>query len=268
MKQAFVTLATLILLSAPEALSFAGSVTLPAPAGSPLIVGAQRPRELLLVVMSFDCQACRKSLPFLSRIQQLATPTIDMAGVIYPPEQQDLDKHARELHIDYPLFHGTPALAKRYGLKQTPLVLWFDRSGQIRERYAGEVRIRQLNECLAPGSRDRCSGIVEIRARPRDFLGKQVITSGMMQREDQGTGRRYFLSNGTERLEVEPWLPPESARPPQPGAEVRTPPSMQDLTGRFITVTGRIKAGPIVKVEQFSQQEAPKTWYDLMRRQR
>lgn len=241
-------------------------LTLTSETGVNYQVGGAAKKELLLLFLSFNCPACKKSLPHLEAIQKKAGPKMQLLGAIFPPEEKNLLSRAKELKIPFPLVPGNNAVAKEYGVEKIPTLIWLDRQGRIRERFIGEARLQQLSECLSRTESEMCSGLIELSARPKDFIGKKVVTSGILvaAKTEKGKTGHFYLSNGKEKIEVLPWLPRELP-PKAPGATPSekaeaTPKTMQQFLGKLVTVRGQLQAGSLLKVESASILETQKTW--------
>ena len=263
----FFLLCALFLVGSAAPATAAEKLSLVAASGETYTVGGSADKELLLLFLSFNCPACRQSLPHLARIEKKTGTRLLLLGAIFPPEEKNLLARGKELKISFPLMHGTSEVAKQYAVEKIPTLLWFDRQGRIRERFVGEVRLQQLSECLNGVDGDKCSGLMELVARPADFVGKKIVTSGLLAAASSGS---FYLSNGKESVEILPWLPREIS-PKAPGASLSkvsgtTPKTMQQLLGKFLTVRGQVQTGPVLKVESATIQESTKTWQNPARR--
>lgn len=269
MNYALILLILLVSSIATPAFSAASEkthLTLVAENGERFTVGSSSDKEFFLLFMSFNCNACRNALPTVDEIEKKVGTKGRLVGVIFPPEEKDLPGRAKELKITFPLVRGSRELAQTFAIEKTPTLIWFDRKGQIREKFIGDARLQQLQMCLGSIDNELCSGLIELTARPAEFVGRKIVTSGLLVTTNGKDGKAgtLYLSNGKEKIEVLPWAP-QGVAPEAPVTAIsklskKTESAMQQFVGKLVTLHGSFQAGSVLKVESATIQEKAKTW--------
>jgi hypothetical protein len=83
---------------------------------------------------------------------------------------------------------------------------------------------------------------------PDKYVGQQVTVEGVLEAEGQMPRLRFFLVDGTDRLEISPWAPVEAVQSPQGGGKVKTMAYYAGLRLRLTGILEKGDAGPLLKV--------------------
>ena len=205
---------------------------------------------LVLYFLSFSCSRCNNIRPLVNEIAGQADGRYAVLGVVFGTKKEDLAAAKQKAGDKFPVAAGTRAVIKSYVVPGTPYFWLLDANGGMEERFSGELGAAALQKYLrsCTGNVKKCTdervGLYEIAEEPKRFAGKEIVTGGILAPGGNTyfPSPRFLLTNGTDKIQVSPWLPIEVA-PGPPGFKKRPRPTMAEVLGKYAVVTGVVREG-------------------------
>lgn len=199
-------------------------------------------KTLVLYFFSFSCGHCEKAMPIIQELHKKSGGKYEILGVVYGIRKEELKEKKIEAGIEFAFAIGSAGMRREYKVSGTPYFWVIGPDGALKERFVGERGAGLLQTFLEGYSigKDRL-GIFELASDINRLEGQNIVIGGGLVQ----TSPLYFpnpafmLTNGTDKVQVSPWLPLETAPPPR-GSGKKRKQVMSDFLGRYVTVSGKV----------------------------
>lgn len=196
-------------------------------------------RPLVLYFMAFDCPICKKIDPYINEMHERGKGRYTILGVVFHSSADKLPQEEKKHRIRFPLALATKKIQRSFGITGTPTFWLLDNRRRRKEFFLGERGAYLLGAVLGKQGARPITGLFELTANPKAFIGKELTVAGFM-RVIKGRDQRlprYILTNGRQQLAVAPWLP---AVTEAGGLFSKSRPGMDSLAGKPVMIGGRL----------------------------